>query len=233
MPTIEKSIVSTIRDQVYQILKKKICDGYYTPNQRLQENEVAQNLNVSRSPVREAFRQLASDGLVVEIPNKGVFVRGFTPVDIEEVFELRVLIESYAIQKSTEHLTIELKGALEDCMKQLIRTHDENDLKKYIKYDTCLHGAIIQLSGNGLIESVYNKVHSLIQPFRIYSLVSRQRFDESILEHKEIVQCILIGDTEKAVEVNRIHLSLAKDKIIEYMSSPEYLDKQEGKENQQ
>ena len=67
--------VSTIRTQVYDIIKQNICDGVYTPGQRLQETELAASLHVSRSPIREALRQLASDGLVEEFPNRGVFVK--------------------------------------------------------------------------------------------------------------------------------------------------------------
>ena len=97
--------IKTIRNQVYQILKDDICEGRFAPGQWLQENELAERLCVSRSPIREALRQLASDGLVVEIPNKGVFVKEFTARDIEEIFDLRVLLEDYAISK-LQHLSL-------------------------------------------------------------------------------------------------------------------------------
>ena len=84
---MERRPIKTIRNQVYQILKDDICEGRFAPGQWLQENELAERLCVSRSPIREALRQLASDGLVVEIPNKGVFVKEFTARDIEEIFD--------------------------------------------------------------------------------------------------------------------------------------------------
>ena len=102
---MERRPIKTIRNQVYQILKDDICEGRFAPGQWLQENELAERLCVSRSPIREALRQLASDGLVVEIPNKGVFVKEFTARDIEEIFDLRVLLEDYAISKLQHHLT--------------------------------------------------------------------------------------------------------------------------------
>ena len=102
---MERRPIKTIRNQVYQILKDDICEGRFAPGQWLQENELAERLCVSRSPIREALRQLASDGLVVEIPNKGVFVKEFTTRDIEEIFDLRVLLEDYAISKLQHHLT--------------------------------------------------------------------------------------------------------------------------------
>lgn len=217
--------VTTMQDKVYQILKKEICGGRYSPGQWLQENELADHLHVSRSPVREALRKLAGDGLVETIPNRGTFVRVLTAKDIEEVYEFRVLMESYAIRNSARHLTAELKEKMENCLKNLKQAYQDNDLKNYIECDTGLHSLFIGLSGNSLIESTYDRIHSIIQPFRIYSLVSRQRFDESIIEHEGIVRNILCGNSLQAEEINRRHLTLAKKKVIEYISSKEYRSK--------
>ncbi|QNK39419.1 GntR family transcriptional regulator [Caproicibacter fermentans] len=219
------NLVTTMQDQVYQILKSEICDGTYSPGQWLQEKELAEHLHVSRSPIRDALRKLSNDGLVDTIPNKGTFVRVFTAKDIDEVFEFRVLLESQAIRKSPRFLTPERKKAIAGCLENLKKTYQSNDLKNYIEQDTALHSLIISLGGNSLIESTYDKIHSIIQPFRIYSLVSRQRFDESIVEHEGIVSNILAGDVEKAEEINRSHLALAKGKVIEYITSKEYLSK--------
>ena len=114
---MKRKVINTIRGQVYELLKQAICDGEFEPGQWLQENELAEKLSVSRSPIREALRQLAADGLVIEVPNKGVFVREFTAKDIEEIFDIRVLMENYAIDKMNEHLTEEDSTQLKNCMK--------------------------------------------------------------------------------------------------------------------
>ena len=188
---MERRPIKTIRNQVYQILKDDICEGRFAPGQWLQENELAERLCVSRSPIREALRQLASDGLVVEIPNKGVFVKEFTARDIEEIFDLRVLLEDYAISKLQHHLT----------------TAD----------------MLIELCGNSLLESMYARIHSLNQQFRIYSLTSTQRFNESMEEHRDIVHCLLTNNADEARAINKRHLQLAKDKIIQHFSEQEAL----------
>lgn len=221
----QKKIITTMQDQVYQILKKEICEGYYSPGQWLQEKELSTHLHVSRSPVRDALRKLSNDGLVEIIPNKGTFVRVFTAGDINDVYEFRVLVESYSIRESPKNLTPELKEAITACLSNLNRTYRDNDRKNYIEYDTVLHALIIKLSGNSLIESTYEKIHSLLQPFRIYSLVNRQRFDESIVEHEGIVDAILAGNVGRAEEINRQHLTLAKEKVVAYITSEEYLSK--------
>lgn len=215
--------VSTIRTQVYDIIKQNICEGVYTPGQRLQETELAAALKVSRSPIREALRQLASDGLVVEFPNRGVFVKEFTARDIEEVFDVRVLLESYAIRHSAAHMTPERMEELMGYLDQLVHFHEQGELEEYIRVDAMLHQAIIRLGGNSVVEEMYDRVHSLIQRFRIYSLISKQRFDESVQEHRTVVHCLLTGNTEEADRVNQAHLALARDKIGEYLNSqPEH-----------
>ena len=159
--------VSTIRTQVYDIIKHNICDGVYTPGQRLQETELAASLHVSRSPIREALRQLASDGLVEEFPNRGVFVKEFTAHDIQEVFDVRVLLESYAILHSPAHMTPARMEELMGYLDQLEHYHQQDQLEDYIRVDAQLHQAIIRLGGNRVVEQMYERVHSLIQQFRI------------------------------------------------------------------
>ena len=98
--------IITIKQQVYEILRDDICNGIYAPGQQIQEVELSKKLEISRSPIREALRQLVSEGLAVEYPNRGVFVKTYTAKDIEDVFDLRILLESYAIRRSGRNLTL-------------------------------------------------------------------------------------------------------------------------------
>ena len=220
---MERRPIKTIRNQVYQILKDDICEGRFAPGQWLQENELAERLCVSRSPIREALRQLASDGLVVEIPNKGAFVKEFTARDIEEIFDLRVLLEDYAISKLQHHLTTADMQQLIDCLNEMERLHAQKNLRAYTDMDSKLHGLLIELCGNSLLESMYARIHSLNQQFRIYSLTSTQRFNESMEEHRDIVHCLLTNNADEARAINKRHLQLAKDKIIQHFSEQEAL----------
>ena len=219
-------ISATIKDQVYQILKQKICERFYKPGQWLQEKELAAYLSVSRSPVREALRLLSNDGLVVEIPNKGVFVREFTPKDIMDIFDMRNIMESYAIRHSQINLTEDAVRDLKETVEELIEAHKQDDLKLYVEIDTDLHMQVIELGGNSIICSTYERLRSMLQPFRIYSLLERNRFNASVEEHSEMVKYILDGEPEKAVAVNSSHLKLAQNAVLDYMA-----EKQEEKEN--
>ena len=161
----------------------------------------------------------AADGLVVELPNRGVFVREFTPRDIQEIFDVRVLLESYCIQRSVQFMTTEHKQELMRCLDQITYYHERQDMKKHIEADCQLHGLIIRIGGNRLVEDMYQRISAQVQQFRIYSLESKRRFRESLVEHTTVVHCLLTGNVEEADRVNRRHLELARDKINEYLIS--------------
>lgn len=216
---MEDQISATIKDKVYKTIKKDICSGVYSPGQWLQEKELTENLGVSRSPIREALRMLVSDGIVVEIPNKGVFVREFTVRDIQEIFDMRLMMESYAIGRCAKRFSDDQREKLESIIKDMEKSHREKDLAAYIDCDTKLHNTIIEMSGNKLLADCYRRVRTMTQRFRIYSLNNTQRFDESVSEHAQIVQYILSGNTGRAQMINSRHLELARDKILEYIEA--------------
>ena len=110
-----------------------------------------------------------------------------------------------------------------DCLNEMERLHAQKNLRAYTDMDSKLHGLLIELCGNSLLESMYARIHSLNQQFRIYSLTSTQRFNESMEEHRDIVHCLLTNNADEARAINKRHLQLAKDKIIQHFSEQEAL----------
>ncbi|MCD8351504.1 MAG: GntR family transcriptional regulator [Planctomycetaceae bacterium] len=214
-------ITSTIKEQVYRILKHEISTGQLIQGQWLQEKELAKRLDVSRSPIREALLMLAADGLVVEYPNKGVFVRTFSEHDIEEIYDMRVMMESYAILNCQANLSDEDREELRLYREKFVTMHAADDLDSYIEVDNALHYLFIRLSGNSLLVQSYLKLNAIVQQFRMYSLITKQRFDESVDEHTGVIDGILSGALQKAIDTNHKHLLLAKDKIIDYLRNTE------------
>ncbi len=209
--------VKTIRGQVYQILRGDICSGKYAPGFWLQEKELAEKLGVSRSPVREALRQLVSDGLVIEVPNKGVFVKEFTLRDIDEIFDMRVLLETYGIQHSRKNLTSVRRQKFFELLETLEKSCAAGDMESYVQADEKLHIRIVELGGNSLVESTYDRVRSMNQQFRVLSLSSHQRFEDSMEEHRRLIHALAVGDVGTAEETVRIHLELARRTIKEQL----------------
>lgn len=215
---LKNNKIRTIRGQVYHILRDEICSGKYIPGARLQEVELSEHLGVSRSPVRESLRQLVADGLLIEIPNKGVFVKQFSQRDIEEIFDMRLLLESHAIMNSRKHITSARFQKLFDILEMLEKTYAAGDLEEYTRCDEKLHNQLVELSDNSLLISTYERVRSMNQQFRVLSLISKKRFDESLDEHRQIIRSLAIGDVKTAQITNARHLELACECIKEQLS---------------
>ncbi len=208
----------TIKEQVYGIIKKDILNGVIKPGSWLQEKELAVKLKVSRSPVREVLKELVGEGLLENIPNKGVFVRELTEEDIIDVFELRIIIEKYAIEKAVERINQTDVEELRGILTHLKEAYRNEDVNLYCNIDAELHNAIICMSKNKLVYEVNEKVFYLLQPFRSMALNSKKRFEESFDEHRDMVEAIIAKDAKTAWESDLNHLNRAKDEILRYLA---------------
>lgn len=211
---MEVKTVSTIQTQVYQILKDEIAAGIYEPRQRLQEADIAAKFNVSRSPVREAFRQLIAERMLTGIPNKGVFVREFSRKDINEIFEMRLLLENHAIQGLVDGLDEDRDRRFRDILSQMSAASGHNDVDAYMKLDTAFHQELICSCDNELLAATYCNTISLVQQFICLALKTPSRLWESNGEHEQIAELLRTRRISLAAEANREHLETTRDAIV-------------------
>lgn len=211
--------MKTIKEQVYEVLKREILDGSYKPGERIQELQVAKRLNVSRSPVREAIKELIGEGLLEYVPNKSITVKKLSITEINEIFDFRNITERYAIEKTVINLDREIEERLGRMKSDLMRLHHDKDIHLYCRVDSEFHSFLIESSGNRLLYKVVSNVMALIEQFRIISLRSPQRFEDSVGEHVSIIDFILNKDAEAACRVCSNHLDLARNEIISYLKT--------------
>ncbi|MCK9287912.1 MAG: GntR family transcriptional regulator [Sphaerochaetaceae bacterium] len=214
-----QKVILTIKDQVYQIIRDNILSEQLKPGDRINEVQIAKDLNVSRSPVRSAINELIGEGLLESIPNKFVKVRKLTEKQILDIYELRLLVEGYAVEKTIEHLDEEMKRMLCDFRDQFIACSTYAMLDTYVEIDTQFHEFLIKASGNDVVYETLHRVALLINPFRVISLKSEKRFIESIDEHIELIEAICNKNLEKARERCKTHLTLAKNEIVNYLKT--------------
>lgn len=212
-------VISTIKDQVYSVIKENILNENFKPGQKIQELQIAHELNVSRSPVRSAINELIGEGLLESIPNKSVFVRRLSEKDIIDAYEYRIVIEQYAITKTIELLNDAVYKKLVEFKEAFLSFTSYEEIQEYIKVDTSFHDYLVKTAGNSIIIDSLNKVAMLITPFRVFSLSSQSRFLESIKEHTGIIDGILARDKNEAIRYSITHLSLAKEEIIKHLKA--------------
>lgn len=209
-----KKIALTIKDQVYNIIKENILTERYKPGERVSEIVIAEELGVSRSPVRSAINELVGEGLLEAKPHHYVRVRKLTEQEIIDIYEMRLLVEQYAITKAVETLDENMRGHLKKFANDFRTCCNYEHLTKYVELDTRFHQYLIENTGNQLVIDTFARIGALISSFRIISLKSLERFNQSIVEHTDIIEGICDRDAVRAIEACRIHLTLAKNEIV-------------------
>jgi len=200
---------ASLHGRIFNYLQNDILNGKYKTGDSLIETKLSEELGVSRTPIREAIRQLELEGLVQTIPNKGAIVTGLTAKDIEDIYTIRLAIEGLAARWAAENVTeSELKE-----MKHFLDLEEfyteKNDVEQILKLDTKFHETIFRASKSKPLMTMLSNFHHYIQRARINSLGMSGRAEEALSEHKAIYQAISQRDAKKAEELTIEHVKKA------------------------
>ena len=198
----------SLRGKVFQSIRDDILKGKYEENEELRESTLGKELGVSRTPVREALRQLELEGLVKIIPNKGAYVTGITGKDISDIYVIRSLLEGLCARWATEHITEEQIDKLEEII--LLSEYHVNKKKELAsqvtKLDGEFHEVLYEASNSRILEHVLSDFHNYVQSARKMSVTKQDRAEKSIAEHKEILQAIKEKDADRAEKLANEHV---------------------------
>lgn len=190
---------------VYDYLKKKIISNQLKPVELLNEAELATELQVSKTPVREALQQLEKDGLIDNIPQKGWFVSEINIKDIRELFEIREILECSAVKMAILKADINKFIALRNKLSEIINGKNPSNL---LKSGEMVHTAIIESLQNRWLLEMYKSLMEHYSRTRIYFVhrFNETRLEDSSAEHTEILDAIIAKDAVTAEELMRKHL---------------------------
>lgn len=213
-----------LREVVFESLREAIMSGILEPGERLMENQLAEELGVSRTPVREAIRKLELENFVVMIPRKGAYVAGVSLKDIAEVFEIRSALEGLAAGLAAERIT---DDELEQMERALFYRVDEGepDIEQLVKADTDFHALVYKASHNVRLIQILANLREQIQRFRTTSLAVPGRMKHAIDEHRWIVEALRNHDSEEAQSLAIAHIVNAENVMFGTMSLKNVSDK--------
>lgn len=200
------------KDEAYQYLKDAILSNKLPPEAPVRELEIAAELKMSRTPIREAMRELEAEGLIVSYPSRGSFVLSLTPYDVEEIYELRVLYELWALEKGFSRIT---EDELDVAQKAFDDAFTKNDWKANHEADRLLHRIIIEKAGSKRLASFMRTLNAQIERIRFISSAGTGRLDESYQEHSEIIALMRANDLAKCKEALRSHLQTVTNTAID------------------
>lgn len=210
--------------QVYEFLLDKIYKTEIEPGTYLGVGEIADQMGVSRSPVRDAFRMLATEGVVELLPTGGYRVIQFNRKYIEDVFAMRRALELTAVRLSVQNIDQERVQQLHDTWEQF-KVANESDpywLERHIGSDNDLHESIAEMSQNLLLKDALDKIVSISAMIRRWQYSGHIPYNQLMLtaeEHLKILDAMLAGDAEGAVAALDEHLTRAHTRILERLDA--------------
>ena len=203
-----------LKNQVYRELKDRLITCKYMPGTVINESQLAAELSLSRTPIREALYRLEQDGLVQIMPKKGILVTDITIQDVLFVFQARVEVEPLALQMSAPFLA---RQDLEDLLE--IFREDEPDLEKAFWQDMEMHAYLVDHCGNPFIIDMMQKVFARSCRISIASNQTSQKIGNARMEHTEILRLLLAGSYGDAAAKMRQHLENCKNYSLNFFNS--------------
>ena len=196
----------SLRGRVFNKIREDILSGKYSQNEELKENTIGNELGVSRTPVREALRQLELEGLVNIVPNKGAYVTGITEKDIHDIYIVRSYLEGLCARWACENITEAQIEALEEVI-YLSEFHAKKEHhEQVLELDNKFHDMIYDASNSKILRHVLSDFHHYVQRIRKITLASTQRAEKSNEEHKAILNAIMERDEDKAERLANEHI---------------------------
>jgi DNA-binding GntR family transcriptional regulator len=206
-PRSKRIDVRILHQDVASKIREMIRKGVLVRGQRIVEAELCEQIGVSRTPLREALRVLESEGLVELFPHKGVFVRQPSMNEIQEMFEVMGVLEGTCARLTAEKMTPIGWRKIERLHQKLETHYAEGDREKYIAVNNVFHALVQELAGNRVLDEVVAKLRQKVALYRHQQIYENRRLDESIGEHREILNALRHRDPGAAELSMKRHLN--------------------------
>lgn len=187
----------TLRESIAEVLRTSIMQGVLKPGYKISEPALASQFGISRTPVREAFRQLDSEGFLQVLPRRGARVAPLTEKDVREFYEIKAELEGYAAKLATPHITEKDLVRMEWLNNQMEESYRKGDFKKAFRWHNEFHEVFLMCSGNEQLFHLIRMLVAKFQRFRILLTISG-KIEGSFAQHREIVQAFREKDPAKA-----------------------------------
>lgn len=204
----------SLRGRVFNRLREDILSGKYEEHEELKEVAIGEELGVSRTPVREAFRQLELEGLIQIIPNKGAYVTGITQKDVKDIYMIRSLLEGLCARWATEHITKEQMEEMEENVYLAEFHAQKGHLDQLAELDNRFHDILYEACNSKILEHQLKDFHQYVLRVRKKTLSSINRGPESNKEHEQILEAIKAGNADLAEQLANRHMINAYENMV-------------------
>lgn len=191
---------------VFQKLREDILNGRYQHGDELRETAIGRELGVSRTPVREALRQLELEGLVRMVPNKGAYVNGISEKDVQDIYLIRARLEGLCARMAAERISQSTLEEMEETI-MLTKFHEKSGhYDQVFKLDSRFHNLLYEACKSKILEHELKVFHQYVQQVRKNALQKGPRAEQSTKEHEAVLQAIKMHDSDEADRLATLHI---------------------------
>lgn len=216
-PRGEGGELYSLSGRIYKQLRQDIIEGKYKSGDTLIETKLAEEFGVSRTPVREAIRQLEREGLVQYVPNKGAIVESITLQDVSDIYTIRRMIEGLSARWAAERITKEGLAKLKELIELMEFYTERGDVEQMSRLDAMFHLKILEASHSRPLERVLSSFIDYVQLARAASLSVPGRLKSTLEEHKKVYEAIASGNPTEAERALTEHICRAERNLVEHM----------------
>lgn len=203
-----------LHDTVVEHLRSFIIEGTLGAGTKLNERELCETLGISRTPLREALKVLAAEGLIEISPNRGASVARMSELEIREAFELMSGLEAFAGELACERITADELDQIKALHYAMIVCKNQNDLPGYYQRNRAIHDLINLAARNSALRQTYMALNWRIQALRFRSNLQTPKWDRAVHDHEEMIQALEARDGKRLSAILRQHLLAKRDALM-------------------
>ncbi len=200
-------VTNKCQHQAYEYVRNNILSMEYMPGEYITDTRVASELNISRTPVREAFQHLENDGLLISEVRRGWRVYSMSLKDVEDIFDIKCQIEGLVVRKAAMDQSEEYRLVLKDIIQRMRKASNDDDLETWLELDTSLHHLFYVMAQNERAERIIKNLNDQWHRLRKGFIKMQGRLDIATSEHEKVVTAVINHDAEGAEQAMRDHLN--------------------------
>ena len=208
---------STLPQVAAERLRALIIEGILAPGARLNERELSEQLGLSRTPLREAFRLLAAEGLLLQLPNRGVQVLALSREDVRHAFEVMASLEGLAGELAAARVTDADLDDLRALQAELEKAHKRRDLPAYYRVNRAIHDRLNLIAANPVLAQTYRTLNARLHALRFRSNLNGAKWDRAVAEHRSMLAALAARDGAALRELLVRHLHAKLQAVLETM----------------
>lgn len=212
-PDAEPIVRLSLHDQVVVRLRDAIVEGRLAPNERLNERVLCARYGISRTPLREALKVLAQDGLVALLPNRGAVVTPLTATELDQTVEVMAPLEALAGELVAARIGPAGIAEIRALHHEMCAFHARGDLPAYFRANQAIHRQLVEHTGNRILASTYVALNARIRRFRYMANLSPDRWEQAVAEHEQILAALSARDGSRLGRLLRQHLVNKADAV--------------------